>query len=116
MRIASGLGGGVGRMGDVCGTLTGAALVLGLELGPRTREEPDAKEATYRATPKAAGTLHPTPRTAAGARSCCEKDLSIAQEYQQAKALDLFKTPLSRLRGDGGDPAWTICSTKRRPI
>ena len=50
MRISSGLGGGVGRMGGICGTLTGAALVLGLELGPRTREGRNAKEATYAAT------------------------------------------------------------------
>jgi C_GCAxxG_C_C family probable redox protein len=37
IRIASGFGGELGRMGGVCGTLTGAVLVLGLELGPRTR-------------------------------------------------------------------------------
>lgn len=91
MRIASGLGGGVGRMGDVCGTLTGAALVLGLELGPKTREEPDAKEATYVAIRQLQERFierHGSSRC----KELLEKDLSIAEEYQQAKALDLFKT------------------------
>ena len=50
MRIATGLGGGVGRMGGVCGTLTGAALVLGLEHGPHLQGGQNAKEATYDAT------------------------------------------------------------------
>jgi C_GCAxxG_C_C family probable redox protein len=91
MRIASGLGGGVGRMGDVCGTLTGAALVLGLELGPKTGEESDAKETTYVATRQLLDRFIERH----GSRRCKElldKDLSIPEEYQQAKALDLFKT------------------------
>ena len=33
-RISSGLGGGVGRMREVCGAVTGATLVLGMLLGP----------------------------------------------------------------------------------
>ena len=33
MRIASGFGGGMGRMREVCGTMTGAFMVLGLIYG-----------------------------------------------------------------------------------
>ena len=33
-RIACGLGGGVGRMREVCGAVSGAALVLGMRHGP----------------------------------------------------------------------------------
>lgn len=33
-RIACGLGGGVGRMREVCGAVSAAAMVLGLRLGP----------------------------------------------------------------------------------
>lgn len=33
-KVASGLGGGVGRMREVCGTVTGAALVIGMRGGP----------------------------------------------------------------------------------
>jgi C_GCAxxG_C_C family probable redox protein len=90
MQLATGLGGGVGRMGDVCGTLTGAALVLGLALGPRSMEEREAKEATYIATQW----LQQQFIERHGSNRCkvlLKKDLSIEKEYQQAKELGLFK-------------------------
>ncbi|MEW8506455.1 MAG: C-GCAxxG-C-C family (seleno)protein [Candidatus Thiodiazotropha sp.] len=90
MRIAAGLGGGVGRMGDVCGTLTGGALVLGLELGPSARQQVEAKEATYLATRRLQERFierHGSNRC----RDLLEKDLSIEAEYRQAKEQDLFK-------------------------
>ena len=33
-KVSCGLGGGVGRMREVCGAVTGASLVLGLKYGP----------------------------------------------------------------------------------
>jgi len=33
-KVSSGLGGGVGRMREVCGAVTGATLALGMKLGP----------------------------------------------------------------------------------
>ncbi len=33
-KVSAGLGGGVGRMREVCGAVTGATLVLGLKYGP----------------------------------------------------------------------------------
>ncbi len=91
MRIATGLGGGVGRMGGVCGTLTGAALVLGLDSGPRTRNGKAAKEATYVAT----RWLQQRFIERHGSTQCrelLEKDLSSDDEYRQARELGLFKT------------------------
>ena len=91
MRIASAFGGGLGRMGGVCGTLTGAALVLGLEQGPRTRQGRSAKEATYRATRQ----LQERFIQRHGSNQCrelLEKDLSIEEEYRQARELGLFKS------------------------
>jgi len=34
MKVSAGLGGGVGRMREVCGVVTGATLALGLKYGP----------------------------------------------------------------------------------
>ncbi len=90
MRIATGLGGGVGRMGGVCGTLTGAALVLGLEHGPHIQGGQNAKEATYAAT----RWLQQRFIERHGSNQCrelLEKDLSVDEEYQQARELGLFK-------------------------
>ncbi len=46
-RIASGLGGGMGRQGEVCGALTAGVMMVGLVYGPDGVEEKEAKEAVY---------------------------------------------------------------------
>ncbi len=91
MRIATGLGGGVGRLGGVCGTLTGAALVLGLELGPRTRNGQACKDATYVAT-RWLQQRFIERHGSSQCRELLEKDLSIDEEYRQARELGLFKS------------------------
>jgi len=91
MRIATGLGGGVGRMGGSCGTLTGAALVLGLEYGPVEAGDQAAKDRTYQAV----GLLQRRFIEKHGSNQCkdlLQRDLSIESEYQDARAQGLFKT------------------------
>jgi C_GCAxxG_C_C family probable redox protein len=90
MQISSGLGGGVGRMGDICGTLSGAALVFGLQMGPKSSDNENAKQATYNAIQL----LQEQFMARHGSNRCKEllqKDLSIPAEYQEAQSLGLFK-------------------------
>lgn len=47
-RIASSFGGGLARMREVCGTVSGAALVLGLVRGYSDPKDFEAKKAHYR--------------------------------------------------------------------
>jgi C_GCAxxG_C_C family probable redox protein len=47
-KLAAGLGGGLGRQGNVCGAVTGAILVLGLRYGAAQADDKAAKENTYR--------------------------------------------------------------------
>lgn len=47
LKIATGLGAGMGRMGDVCGAVTGAILVLGMKYGMTDAERQEDKEQTY---------------------------------------------------------------------
>ena len=47
MRIACGLGSGMGRSGNMCGAVTGGILVLGLKYGMVDQELPEEKEKTY---------------------------------------------------------------------
>lgn len=47
LRASAGLGGGVGRMREVCGTVTGAAMVAGLKYGAVRGDDRDAKKETY---------------------------------------------------------------------
>lgn len=47
-RMASSFGGGMGRLREVCGTVSGALLVLGLACGYSDPGDPEAKKAHYR--------------------------------------------------------------------
>ena len=50
LRIASGLGSGMGRSGEVCGAVSGGILVLGTKYGRGENDSPAAKELTYTKT------------------------------------------------------------------
>lgn len=45
--LSSSFGGGLGRMRELCGTVSGAAMVLGLVKGYADPGDPDAKKAHY---------------------------------------------------------------------
>jgi C_GCAxxG_C_C family probable redox protein len=48
LKISSGLGGGIGRTGNICGAVTGAILILGLKFGTTNPKEKAGKFATYK--------------------------------------------------------------------
>jgi len=50
LKIATGLGAGMGRRGEVCGALTGGILVLGLKYGRGGQQDRSATEQTYQKT------------------------------------------------------------------
>jgi C_GCAxxG_C_C family probable redox protein len=86
LKLASPFGGGVARHGNVCGAVTGALMVLGLERGNASL---DAKDDTYKiaeAFIKRFEELH-------GAILCCELlgyDLSQPDELQSAREKGVF--------------------------
>lgn len=47
LQIACGLGGGMGRLGNTCGAVSGAYLLIGLKYGKYLKEDNAAKEKTY---------------------------------------------------------------------
>ncbi len=49
LRIATGFGGGMGRLADTCGVVTGAFMVLGLKYGMIDPADQASKEKTYAA-------------------------------------------------------------------
>jgi C_GCAxxG_C_C family probable redox protein len=50
LKVATGLGAGMGRRGEVCGALTGGILVLGLKYGRGGQQDRSATEDTYQKT------------------------------------------------------------------
>ena len=47
LKLASGFGGGMGRMAQTCGAVTGAYMVIGMKHGATTAQDKAAKEHTY---------------------------------------------------------------------
>jgi len=47
LNISSGFGGGMGRLQETCGAVTGSYMVLGIYNGKRHTDNKDKKEATY---------------------------------------------------------------------
>lgn len=95
-KLSAAFGGGLGRAGEVCGAVSGALMVIGLEHGPTNPEEKAAKEHTYELTQRfiaeftrRAGALHC--RDLLGCR------LDTPEGLQQARAQDLFKTICPKL-------------------
>lgn len=47
LKIATGFGGGIGRLGKTCGAVSGAILVIGLKYGNNKKGDNQTKEKTY---------------------------------------------------------------------
>jgi len=47
LKLATGFGGGMARMGGTCGAVTGAFMALGLAYGQVSAEDAESKEKTY---------------------------------------------------------------------
>ena len=47
LKLSCGLGGGMGRLGHVCGAVSGACLVIGLKHGKFLPDDKESKEKTY---------------------------------------------------------------------
>ena len=90
LKIATGLGAGMGRKQEVCGAVTGGILVLGLRHGRGTTEDHSATERTYLRTRELMD------RFAAKHGSClCRQllqgyDLATQEGLQRAKADDII--------------------------
>ena len=48
LKVSAGFGGGMGRMGQTCGAVTGAFMVIGLKHGAVSGQDQEAKQKTYR--------------------------------------------------------------------
>lgn len=47
LKVAGAFGGGIARLGDACGAVTGALMAIGLKYGKTKAEDEAAKEKTY---------------------------------------------------------------------
>jgi C_GCAxxG_C_C family probable redox protein len=97
-KIASGFGGGMGRMGQTCGAVTGAYMVIGLKYGAATGDR-EAKEKTYRAIREFAERF----KVKQGSLVCTELlgcDISTPEGFEEMKKLGLHEKVCTKLVRD----------------
>jgi len=90
LKIASGFGGGMGRMAETCGAVTGAMMVLGLRHGGATPDR-EAKERVYAKIREFAGRF----KARNGVLLCRDLlscDISTPEGFEAAKAKGLLTT------------------------
>jgi C_GCAxxG_C_C family probable redox protein len=91
LRVATGFGGGMGRLAATCGAVTGAFMVLGLKYGMVDAANQDAKEKTYALVQEFARQF----KARCGALDCRDLlgcDLSAPGGLQIAREKQLFDT------------------------
>jgi C_GCAxxG_C_C family probable redox protein len=102
LKIATSFGGGMARMGDTCGAVTGAFMVIGLRHGRTRAEDKDAKEKTYNLVHKFAEEF----AERNGSIVCRELlgcDLGTPEGYETAKREGYFDTVCPKLVQDAAE-------------
>lgn len=89
-KAACGFGGGV-RLGEICGAVSGAVLVIGLKYGQYIAEDSETKGYCYSKTVEFLNAFKLKNQTVV-CREILGYDISKKDEYEQALNQNLFKT------------------------
>lgn len=90
-RIACGFGGGMGRLQQVCGAVSGAMMIAGLKHGKTRPDDTDPLERTYAIVQLIVERFKEKHGTIS-CRELLQCDISTAEGRRQAKANNLFST------------------------
>ncbi|KPK68456.1 hypothetical protein AMJ82_08160 [candidate division TA06 bacterium SM23_40] len=102
LRVAGPFGGGMGRMGNTCGAVTGAYMVIGLKHGAARAEDRESKERAYALTREFAEKF----RARHGSIICRELlgcDIGTPEGYRQARDEKLFTTRCPKFVRDAAE-------------
>jgi C_GCAxxG_C_C family probable redox protein len=102
LRIATPFGGGIGRMGEICGAVTGAFMVIGLKHGVTSVDDIEAKEKAYDLTREFTDNF----KSRNKAITCKELlgcDIGKPEGMNFAKEKDLFNVLCPRLVRDAAE-------------
>jgi len=91
LKISCALGGGMGHIGETCGAVTGAFLVIGLKHGRKTIEDIEAREKTYRFVQQFAEKFKLRNRSIK-CKELLPYDISTEEGLRMARENNLFRT------------------------
>ncbi|MFW9821667.1 MAG: C-GCAxxG-C-C family protein [Candidatus Thorarchaeota archaeon] len=90
-KLATGFGGGIGRLGKTCGAVSGAIMVIGLKYGRSKIDDLESKDKTYELVQKFIEKF-----TKINGSTACSKllncDISTKEGIRYAQENNLFKT------------------------
>lgn len=95
LKVSQAFGGGMAQMGETCGAVTGAFMVIGLKYGRTKADDDEAKVKTYKLVKEFSGKF----RARHGTIICRELlgcDLSTPRGQQIAREKELFSTVCPR--------------------
>jgi C_GCAxxG_C_C family probable redox protein len=102
LKISSGFGGGMGRMGGTCGAVTGAYMVIGLKFGNTKAEDKAIKQKTYDLVREYSSRF-----TARNGSTFCKTligcDIGTAEGYKAAQEKGVFKSLCPKLVADAAE-------------
>ena len=99
LRVAAGFGGGMGRMAETCGAVTGAFILIGLKYGSAESKDRQAKENTYKAVRELAQRFKAC-HDSLVCRELLGCDISTPEGFQHAKEQKLAATVCATLVRD----------------
>ena len=99
MKVACGLGSGMGGSGNICGAISGGMLVLGLKYGMTDPDSPEDKKLTYQ---KVCGLLDKViaKHKFTNCTDLMGVDIGTEEGLQEAKDKDLSNKVCSKIVGD----------------
>ena len=99
LKVAGAFGGGMGRMGETCGAVTGAFMVIGLKYGMTKAKDEEARDKTYELVREFV-TKFQSRHGSIVCRELLGYDLNNPQEGELAKKKGLFDTLCPQLVQD----------------
>jgi C_GCAxxG_C_C family probable redox protein len=102
LRVAGAFGGGMARMGETCGAVTGAFMAIGLTYGKAKAEDDGAREQTYKLVREFV-TQFKARHGSIVCRDLLGCDLSKPEEREAAHHKGLFDTLCPQFVGDAAE-------------
>lgn len=99
LKIAGSFGGGMGHIGETCGAVTGAIMLIGLKHGKVQKDDNEARETSYRLDKEYAKRF----KAINGSVNCTELlgyDISTEEGLISAREAGVFKTVCPKLVKD----------------
>jgi C_GCAxxG_C_C family probable redox protein len=99
LKIAGSFGGGMGHIGETCGAVTGAIMLIGLKHGKVHKDDNEARETTYKLVQEYTKRF----KAVNGSVKCTEllgHDISTSEGLKAAREADLWDTVCAKLVKD----------------